>query len=108
VVSRSPNRPGRDETEPILRGDDAQPTELRQELAQLLQLGDAGIDVLGIRLFGNGSAAGLEIDLSNDLTIVSEKFGELWTHTGLAKFITQNTGINAGTITKAQATRATR
>ena len=32
--------------------------------------------------------------------------GDLWTHTGLAKFITQNTGINAGAITKKDAEQA--
>lgn len=84
--------------------EEAQPAELRDELAQLLKLKD--VRVLAVRMFGNGSTAGLEIDLSNDLTIVSEKFGDLWTAAGLAKFVTQNTGIDAGSITKQQATRA--
>jgi hypothetical protein len=88
------------------RGDDAQPPELRDELARLLRLADKEIRVLAIRMIGNGSTAALELDLSNGLTIVTEHFGDLWTHSGLAKFVTQNTGIDAGTITKVEAGRA--
>jgi hypothetical protein len=38
--------------------------------------------------------------------MVCERFGDLWTHTGLAKFVTQNTGVNAGAIKKEDANRA--
>jgi hypothetical protein len=88
------------------RGDRTQPPELRDELAKLLRLVDKEVRVLAIRMIGNGSTAALELDLSNGLTIITEHFGDLWTHTGLAKFVTQNTGIDAGAITKNDATRA--
>jgi hypothetical protein len=88
------------------RGEETQPIEMRDELARLLRLQERGIHVQGIRLMGNGPSAALDIDLSNGLELYTERFGDLWTHTGLAKFVTQSTGIDAGAITKADATRA--
>jgi 5S rRNA maturation endonuclease (ribonuclease M5) len=92
-----------DETAPTV---DTKPDELRARLAKLLRVADAEIRVLAIRMVGNGSTAALEIDLSNNLTIATERFGDLWTHAGLAKFVTQNTGVNAGAITKKEAEEA--
>lgn len=79
---------------------------MRGELADLLRFTEHEIAIGAIRLLGNGSSAALEIDLSNRTTIVAERFGDLWTHTGLGKFVTQNTGIDAGDITKKEASRA--
>jgi hypothetical protein len=89
-----------------LNGKPAAVGELRQELARLLKLADHGIDVRAIRMVGNGTTAAVELDLSNGLTIWTERFGDLWTHTGLAKWVTQSTGVNAGKITKADAESA--
>lgn len=86
--------------------DPAQPEVLRSELAQLLKLADHRIGVLAIHLVGNGPAGALHIDLSNGITLEAERFGDLWTHTGLAKFVTQGTGVNAGSITKGDANQA--
>jgi hypothetical protein len=87
-------------------GDALTTAAMRVELSELLRLADAHISVNAIRLLGNGPSAQVEIDLSIGLTIVSEHFGDLWTAQGLAKFVTQNTGIDAGAINKQQATKA--
>jgi Bifunctional DNA primase/polymerase, N-terminal len=80
--------------------------EDHQRLEQLLRLAQNGVHVNDVRLIGNGTTAAVEIDLSNGETLESEKFGDLWTHTGLAKFVTQGSGINAGGITKTDAAEA--
>ena len=87
-------------------GNEAQPEEMRGRLAELLRLAGAGICVLAIRMVGNGSSAAVEIFLSNGLAIATERFGDLWTATGLAKFVTQNTGVRATGITKGEAEEA--
>jgi hypothetical protein len=82
----------------------AQSPELRHELAQLLRIDPLRIEA--VRLRGNGPGATLELDLSNGLEIITERFGDLYSHVGLARFVTQNVGIDAGAITKNDATRA--
>ena len=84
--------------------DRTQPPELRHELAQLLRIDPLRIDA--VRLRGNGPTATLELDLSNGLEIITEKFGDLYSHTGLARFVTQSIGVDAGAITKTDASRA--
>ena len=78
----------------------------RQRFDVLARFAQNGVRSLDIRLVGNGPGAAVEIDLSNGETIETERFGELWTATGLAKFITTSTGINAFGITGAEAGEA--
>lgn len=86
------------------RAGEAQPPELRHELAQLLRIDPLQINA--VRLRGNGPGATLELDLSNGLEVITEKFGDLYSHTGLARFVTQSIGVDAGAITKKDASRA--
>ena len=78
----------------------------RQRLEILLRLAQHGIHIADVRLIGNGPNAGLEIELSNGQTIEAERCGDLWTHGGLAKFVTWSTGVNASDITKVEAGEA--
>ena len=78
----------------------ASPADMRVRLAQLMQLHRGDVSIRAIRLRGNGSGAAVEIDLSTGLTIVAERFGDLWTAAGLAKFVTQNTGVRPKGLTK--------
>jgi hypothetical protein len=77
-----------------------------QQLETLLRLAQNGIHIHAVRLIGNGPSAGLEIDLSTGETIEAERCGDLWTHSGLAKFVTWSTGVNASGITKVEAGEA--
>jgi hypothetical protein len=84
--------------------DDA-PT-MRKRLATLLGFAEAGVDVRWIRMVGNGSTAAVEIGLSNELVIFTERFGDLWTPAGLSKFVTQNTGVRVVGVKKDEAEEA--
>ena len=76
--------------------------ELLEELAELLRLARAGLRVLAARLRGTY----LEVDLSNGDTIYCERFAELWTPQGLARWVTQSTGVDAYGIKGAEAAKA--
>lgn len=75
-------------------------------LAELLRLAENGLRVLAVRLFGNGLTASLEVDLSNGETIECDRVKDLWTASGMGAWITWSVGIDAGKITKANATEA--
>jgi len=74
-----------------------------ERLETLLRLAQAGAHIHELRMIGNGPGAAVEIELADGTLLETDHFGDLWTHTGLAKFVSQSTGINAGGITKVEA-----
>jgi hypothetical protein len=75
-------------------------------LEQLLRLSNAGVSIRAITIFGDGEIAAVEIELSNDVLLECEKFGDLWTPAGMAKFVASRTGIRVVGMKKAEAEEA--
>lgn len=78
----------------------------RRRLADIGRLTQHSIRIKSVQVYGSGSSAEVEIVLSNGAVLQAERFADIWTHTGLARFFTQGTGIDAGGITKAEASEA--
>lgn len=79
---------------------------MREDLAKKLFLADNGLSIVVFALRGQGSGAEVEMKLSNGQTVQAPRFGDLWSHGGLAKWITQSTGVNANAMTKDRAAEA--
>jgi hypothetical protein len=91
-------------------GEKATPSDRRRadvyRLEELLRLAQNGAHIRSVRLIGRGSGANVEIRLTDGRELEADRFGDLWTHTGLAKFVTQGSGIQASGITKLEAEEA--